>query len=461
MEVRTIYGPPGCGKTHDLIELAGQEARKSQVLMLSYTKAAASEMVSRIEKVSEYQKISGSTLHSLAFAELNMTRASVVDWEKMAAFSKLTGIKFKEGMDDDEQEGDQYRSVLSYSKAMMMPMGDAYDALGRPGTMRGFDHFILQYDQWKRTYGYMDFDDMLIAATKREYSPPPIVMLDEAQDCSPLQWSLFERYTEKARRVYVAGDDDQAIFEWNGADPHGMVNFSKRHNAKARVLGQSHRIPNSVHSFVHDNVLSEINNRVEKEFKPRDFDGEIHRWGGLLDIDVRKVVRPGQSNLMLVRDSYRMREVEKALQADHIAYSIAGDKLSPYETSLADAVRGHHNGGAATDKQKAAMVKHARIKGHTVDDLLSINKWYQALTVPEYLIHLYESVDLFAPIEVRLSTIHQAKGREADNVIADLTLTQRVEESIYLNRDAELRVWYVALTRAKQSLQICGENALI
>jgi DNA helicase-2/ATP-dependent DNA helicase PcrA len=460
MEVRTIYGPPGCGKTHDLTVLAGQESKKNPVLMLSYTKAAAAEIVSRIEKT-ETAKITGSTLHALAFAELNLTRASVIDNEKLKSFSQATGVLFKEGLEDDEQEGDQFRSVLSYSKSMMIPVGDAYDQLGRPGTLKRFDNFIVQYDHWKRTYGYLDFDDMLILASRREYTPPPIVMLDEAQDCSPLQWSLFERYTEKAKRVYVAGDDDQAIFEWNGADPHGMIKFSKRYGAKARVLDQSHRIPSSVHAFVHDNILNEIGQRVEKEFKARDFEGEINRWGGLLDVDIRKVIKKGQSNLLLVRDSYRMRSVEDALQADHILYSIAGDRRSPFENQLSEAVRALQQPDRATESQKAAAIKYARIKGRTWDELVQAKRWYHALAIPERLMHVYENVDLFGPIEVRLSTIHQAKGREADNVIADTTLTQRVEESIYYNRDAELRVWYVALTRAKQSLQICGENLLV
>lgn len=463
MEVRTIYGPPGCGKTHDLTILAGQEAIKNQVMMLSYTKAAAAEIVSRIPTIDpdRPKHIVGSTLHALAFAELNLTRASVIDNEKLKAFSAATGVQFKQGIEDDEQEGDQFRAVLSYSKSTMMTPTDAYDHLGRPGTLNRFDKFLVQYDQWKRTYGYLDFDDMLILATRREYNPPQIVMLDEAQDCSPLQWSLFERYVEKAKRVYVAGDDDQAIFEWNGADPHGMMRFSKRYNAKARVLDQSHRIPSSVHKFVHDHILSEVEERVEKEFKPREFEGEINRWGSITDVDIRELVKKGESNLILVRDSYRMRAVEEALQNDRILYTIAGDRRSPFESQLFEAVKALQRPDEANAAQKAAAVKYARVKGTQWDELVRMRKWYHALEVPERMIHIYENSDLFAPIEVRLSTIHQAKGREADNVIADTMLTQRVEESIYFNRDAELRVWYVCLTRAKQSLQICGENILV
>jgi len=458
MEVRTIYGPPGCGKTHDLTELAGLESKKNQVAMLSYTKAAAAEIVSRVP---DAKHITGSTIHALAFAKLNMTRASVVDSDKIASFSAATGVPFKSGMDDDEQEGDQFRAVVSYSKARMLPLMEAYELLGKPGTMNRFDVFVKQYLQWKNTYGYMDFDDMLVAASRAEFDPPPIVMLDEAQDCSPLQWSVFERFTEKCKRVYVAGDDDQAIFEWNGADPHGMLKFSRRYNAKARVLGQSHRIPSSVHEFVHDNVLSEMSNRVDKVFKARDYEGEIIRHGDLMDTDLRKLMIGDGTNLILVRDTYRMRQVETALQMDKIQYSLTGDRRSPFDNHVAEAVRGLMDPGNATPNQKSCAMKIARNKGESWEELVKHKKWWQAVSVPENMITLYEGVDMFKPSIVNVSTIHQAKGREADNVIADTTLTQKVEESIYDNRDAELRVWYVCLTRAKKSLHICGENALI
>jgi len=73
----------------------------------------------------------------------------------------------------------------------------------------------------------------------------------------------------------------------------------------------------------------------------------------------------------------------------------------------------------------------------------------------------YAMADLNKPINFSLSTIHQAKGRESHRVILDLTLPSRTLVSMYNDRDAELRVLYVALTRSSDELILCGENPLL
>ena len=56
------------------------------------------------------------------------------------------------------------------------------------------------------------------------------VVLDEAQDLSPLQWQMIDKMLSfpQVEEVTIAGDDDQAIYEWAGADPHGMAGFAER-----------------------------------------------------------------------------------------------------------------------------------------------------------------------------------------------------------------------------------------
>ena len=63
---------------------------------------------------------------------------------------------------------------------------------------------------------------------------------------------------------------------------------------------------------------------------------------------------------------------------------------------------------------------------------------------------------------VKLSTIHAAKGGEADNVLLVLDMSKRTLESLQRSiekQDEEHRVWYVGVTRAKQNLYfIAGKN---
>jgi ATP-dependent exoDNAse (exonuclease V) beta subunit len=83
------------------------------------------------------------------------------------------------------------------------------------------------------------------------------------------------------------------------------------------------------------------------------------------------------------------------------------------------------------------------------------------LNVPTYLHEFYENADLFAPLNVSLTTIHGSKGREADEVVVDLTLSAKVEQGLYMDKDAELRVMYVAITRTKDQLILIGSNPLL
>ena len=68
------------------------------------------------------------------------------------------------------------------------------------------------------------------------------IFIDEAQDLSPLQWQLYDKLKENCDDMYLAGDDDQAIFAWAGAD----VNRFIKEPANERVLRYSRRVSRAV-----------------------------------------------------------------------------------------------------------------------------------------------------------------------------------------------------------------------
>ena len=86
------------------------------------------------------------------------------------------------------------------------------------------------YANYKSTFGLMDFTDLIIRfANEADHLMPPlkICFLDEAQDLSPLQWDIAHKLDEKSERMYVAGDDDQAIYRWAGADVNHFINLAR------------------------------------------------------------------------------------------------------------------------------------------------------------------------------------------------------------------------------------------
>jgi superfamily I DNA/RNA helicase len=78
----------------------------------------------------------------------------------------------------------------------------------------------------------------------------------------------------------------------------------------------------------------------------------------------------------------------------------------------------------------------------------------RSLLIPPTLVDFYRDADLTVEPTIRLSTIHAAKGREADHVVLNTGLTAKTWNDIDKNPDAEARVWYVGVTRSRQTLDI-------
>ena len=97
---------------------------------------------------------------------------------------------------------------------------------------------------------------------KNTYCPEfDMCFLDEAQDLSQLQWDIAHILDENSKRMYCAGDDDQAIYRWAGADVDHFINLP----GGSETLSQSYRVPQTVHSLA-DNVVRRITRRFPKKY---------------------------------------------------------------------------------------------------------------------------------------------------------------------------------------------------
>ena len=81
----------------------------------------------------------------------------------------------------------------------------------------------------------------------------------------PIQWKMFDLLKKNSKYVILAGDDDQAIYGWAGAD----VKRFQREPAKEIVLPQSYRVPKIRVQHIADNILSRISDerRLEKRME--------------------------------------------------------------------------------------------------------------------------------------------------------------------------------------------------
>lgn len=279
--IYSVLGPPGTGKTSYLvrqIERALEDRQPEQLMVASFTRAAAANIAERAKD--RVPKHLVGTLHALCFRLLQYPTVAesgkmLKQWNDThpAAF-RLSGGR--DGEDDDlgfeiesGMPGDPLMSEYQKLRARMTPR-DAW-----PLRVRAFAD---AWDTWKQDVEAVDFTDMIEYTLKSDLGPPPGVRVgffDEVQDFTRLEGALARAWAAKLDFAVFAGDDDQTIYHFKGADPHALTDGIDRSNV--RVLSQSWRIPASVHRVAEAWVRQLGDRREEKEYAPRTEEGAVRR----------------------------------------------------------------------------------------------------------------------------------------------------------------------------------------
>jgi DNA helicase-2/ATP-dependent DNA helicase PcrA len=299
------------------------------------------------------------------------------------------------------------------------------------------------------------------------------LIIDEAQDLSPLQWRLVEQLALRSQRCFLAGDDDQAIYTWAGADVDSFLNFA----GQIKVLEQSYRVPAKIHKLANA-VVHRIKKRQPKEWRAREEVGSIHYYQDWHDVNVAQ-----GDWLILAAANYMLTDMYDWLKSQGLLFERFGQRSIP--ESVLTAVIGWERLRKGQEVPfnvvqtiykylDTKLVKHG-YKGlrtadpgamYTLDSLkekhglLSDAIWHEALTkIAEnqrhYLIAvLRRGTRLTGKVPIKLSTIHAAKGGEADNVLLMGDLTTKFAKEYDRNADDINRLLYVGITRAKQTLHI-------
>lgn len=462
MTRRVFYGPPGCGKTTLLLERMAEArdrgTKPAEIGFFAFTRAAANEALNRL-KISRSKTI--RTLHSLAYEVSGASREQMVDDAKLEEFAQFIGypITGRSSQDPGPQLiGDELLELHNLARVTCTTVMEAWHRYQPDVDPAMAQLFSEGYTAWKGAYGFADFNDLLENAIR---VCPDLglkeLYLDEAQDLSPLQWKFVDAIAQSTPNVTFAGDDDQAIYTWAGADAHGMA---RRHEgAEVEVLSQSHRIPLSVHRLAHV-VASKITQRVKKAYSPRSEVGSLASWNSLAYLDPPD----GTDTLVLYRNHTTRAEVEEWLIGHNTPYTIVGPGLSSaFEDRYANAVRaylrlkeGSEISMAALGSLKRVVRPSYRAQLQQAPGSITVVPWWDCLDIPYEKAKYLSKVDLFSKPKVRVSTIHSAKGAEADNVILMNAMGARTYEAM---DDNEVRVWYVGVTRARHRLDIIqGDN---
>ena len=490
MAVRTIIpGPPGTGKTYTLInkylvnEINGLHTDPKKIVYVTFSNAAATEAYDRIK----YPLLYISTLHHLGTREckIDTTTQLLKDrkWKQFTSQSKICrGMKFETKKDiyGNTIHQNPHMKIISYARSKKI---DLIEAALQLDLHHSIDLWLTEQinedlKSYKEQTGMIEFSDMITQFVEEDkHLALDAVFLDEAQDLSPLQWDMFFHIEKQCERSYIAGDDDQTIYGFQGADPNIFINLKGVFDNQI----YSHRVPKKIHAKALD-ILKQINKRLNKPWEARDEEG-IYKENCLL----RDFNFKSDDWMILAQTNAQLKEPAQYLNDLNLRYKGGQNELLPADLLKAYRIWTRLNSGASVSGEDAQhviknflrkkQVKHGFGEGRLLDKVFTVTldelqkehgvlvtgSWEHLHMSDEqknYIKLLLKNGDnLTTNSKIELSTIHGAKGRECKNVILYIDFGSEDENDFLANEadknpDKIHRLFFVGVTRAKQNLYI-------
>jgi superfamily I DNA/RNA helicase len=551
-----VWGPPGTGKTTRLaatvrriveknIDVGGFKKHEHPVLLSSLTRTAAAELAGR--ELPVHPQAVG-TLHSHAFRSLELGKDKVAAGKIIKEFNDKhpdLAISADGGADTDEPDyergtgktpADEWNEIYHLNRTKQTPRGLWSTHVRR---------FAETWEAWKKDVGVIDFTDMIERAlVEVDHAPgkPRVIIADEAQDMSALEYALLSKWGKAAGAMVVAGDPFQALYTWRGAHPE-LFSDPNVPDTHRDVLRQSYRIPKAVHGLAM-RWVRQLSTYSDLDYRPTNEDGSVRTSGASYRNSIQLVneamrdVDAGKSVMILASCSYMLFQLVARLRDDGIPFAnpwrtrrgdwnplSARGKSAPYRllkflkmdmpsfyaSNGEDAQSGYWTHqelfdwveplkadglleyGAKAEIEDACNdpnLKDAEVNieqilrwfGDAGGDLIldvmrdkgsdrpvsEVLDWYKSRLLsskaksfefPMRVVRERGPDKLVHRPRLYVGTIHSFKGAEADVVYLLPDLSQAgMDEWVRVGtpRDSIVRAFYVALTRAKESVVICN-----
>ena len=504
MEKELILGPPGTGKTTTLInkveELLDQGVNPERIAYVSFTRKAAYEARDRACErfgISDKRFRYFRTCHSIAWRHLGLSQSDKMKDNHWEDVSQCLGInlmplrKMDDGVSQDsaiafhlhlaENLNRGYSSHFERVAGGRQAREKYFGNLARGGGLKAFVRAGDFLKTYKANAGLYDFSDMLRACLHQPPLEVDYAIIDEAQDLTPLQWHFCRHMFQDVRTCWIAGDDDQAIYSWAGADLHTFLHM----DANRMVLEKSHRLPRAIWAFA-NGIVGMIGDRYPKDWGPRDEEGIVKWISSVNECDLAN----GESWMILTRTRSQQQNYINFLRTTghvyrkngyhsikehHLKMARAWTKLLRGERITANQARVIYANmideylEPGADERLAALDGETRLRMKQLNDeyglKISDGIWHQRLIIDRGDRRYYERVKdqgsgnlaLDEEPKIHVNTIHGVKGGEADNVIISNAMGRIPYRQFRRGgraRDDEARIFYVAATRAKKGLYI-------
>ena len=509
-----IYGPPGTGKTTALLnkvdEALSSGVDPTHIGYFAFTRQAANEAVERAcarFHLDKSQLPWFRTLHSFALRLSGIRQEQVMQPEHYKEVGIALGFNLDvEGSNlsgedafDLNKSSSPIVNLMNLARLRKIDLRQQYDESEISESWNTVKYVATALQEYKNRYQLFDFTDMLEVFVNESAQFCPrlaVTFVDEAQDLSPLQWDVAHVLEQHSERIYAAGDDDQAIYRWAGADVEHFINL----NGGYEVLEQSYRVPASVHPMA-ERVVHRIKRRVPKKYLPREYIGNVEHIARAEMIDFSE-----GSWLVLAQAAYFLSDITADLRSRGYLFNYRGRRS--ISENLSDAVNGWEQlrkGKQVTGKTARTIYSYMSINDRVKrgfkklpalddDDMVTLDEliahhglieehdwryakkitnsgyysvpnirhmvWHMAMDrLPSadraYITALLRRGEKFnAEPRINLSTIHGSKGGEADNVVLFTEISPAASKAAELAPDDLHRVFYVGITRTKQNLYL-------
>ena len=469
-----VIGPPGTGKTKTLLDEVDKYIAKgvplNRIGYFAFTRNAANEARDRFLKknkdLTEKDTLYFKTLHSLAFHNLGLNQDNVMNELHYKAIGETCGIQINYASYESNSwngifsSNSEYLNLINLARVRRIDTLNQFDLNEHLSKVERnkLDAIDKEINSYKKTYGLIDFTDMLDKFLKNGTvkGKLDVIFVDEAQDLSKIQWDMLEKIEkENEADVWIAGDDDQAIFGWAGADVMSFIEWK----ATEVPLQQSKRVPSEIQKAALSIVGRIEEYRLDKKYYPKKEKGQITEVIKIADIDMSK-----GSWLILARTNSLLKEIPKMLKQKGLFFKTSDGKNSIGKNLYEDI----EYWNKMKKNEKIPEIIEQRILERIKDKKPNLElEWHEAFNNEasdkiDYLrVLLANKERIDGTPRITISTIHSAKGGEATNVVLFLnetTNTIKAASKSRAKRDEEYRVWYVAVTRSMQNLFLIKNN---
>ena len=290
-----VIAGPGSGKTYTIIQrilylITQCHVRPDHILVITYTKAAASEMKERYEKAacSNIGNVHFGTFHSICYnilKQCNFAQSNSLIKESERR-KLLQVILNNHGLSSKctYEIITNLLNTISRMKNLSENISDNFNSdIDFPtGELL---HIKQEYDQYLREQGMLDFDDMILQCFEFLISHPDIcrkyqdlfeyILVDEFQDINLPQYQVLKLLAQPLDNLFVVGDDDQAIYGFRGATPGIMKQFLNDYeNGKQILLTENYRSGEEIVKLA-GRMIAGNKERFAKEFIPVRMGGKI------------------------------------------------------------------------------------------------------------------------------------------------------------------------------------------